>query len=83
MSDGAIRVAIVGVGNCASALVQGVHYYSRPERPATDGGVSYPDIGGYAPSAISFCAAWDVDARKVGVELNEAIFAPPNCCWYC
>ena len=81
MSNGAIRVAIVGVGNCASALVQGVHYYSRPERPATDGGVSYPDIGGYAPSAISFCAAWDVDARKVGVELNEAIFAPPNCCF--
>jgi myo-inositol-1-phosphate synthase len=79
--DGTIRVAVVGVGNCCSALVQGVHYYSQAGRSGTDGGVSYPLIGGYAPSAIRFVAAWDVDARKVGVALNEAIFSPPNCCF--
>lgn len=71
-----IRVAIVGVGNCASALVQGVHYYtSHPLK-----GISYEDIGGYAPKDIEFVAAWDVDTRKVGSALNEAIFAPPNVC---
>ena len=50
--DGRIRVAVVGVGNCCSALVQGVHYYNS--RPASDGGVSYPLIGGYTPSVIDY-----------------------------
>ena len=79
--DGTIRVAVVGVGNCCSALVQGVHWYSRAAASPSDGGVSYPLIGGYAPSALRFVAAWDVDARKVGEPLNSAIFAPPNCCF--
>jgi len=79
-SPAPIRVAIVGVGNCASALVQGVHYYGKQGvTPCT--GVTYPLVGGYGPGDICFVAAWDVDARKVGVPLNEAIFASPNCCW--
>jgi myo-inositol-1-phosphate synthase len=72
-----IRIAIVGVGNCASALVQGLTYYQNhadiPE------GVMQPRIGPYAPSDIRVVAAFDIDARKVGRPLAEAIFAPPNC----
>ena len=70
-----IRVAIVGVGNCASALVQGVEYYKNKS-----GGVNFELIGGYSASDIEFVAAWDVDIRKVGSSLHEAIFAQPNCC---
>ena len=70
-----IRVAVVGAGNCCSALVQGVsHYRAHPAAP----GVTYADVGGYAAADIDFVAAWDVDERKVGRALNSAIFAPPN-----
>ena len=73
-----IRVAIAGVGNCASALVQGIHYYRR--KAAGDGmGLMHWDIGGYRPSDISIVTAFDIDARKVGKDLSEAVFAPPNC----
>jgi len=72
-----MRVAIVGVGNCASALVQGVKYYSSAK--LTDG-LLRSQIGDYKVSDISFALAFDVDARKVGLPLNEAIFAKPNCC---
>lgn len=72
-----IRVAIVGVGNCASSLVQGINYYRH--RNETDvPGVMYPDIGGYSPTDIEVVAAFDVDKRKVGKTLSEAIFAKPN-----
>ncbi|MEW6283368.1 MAG: inositol-3-phosphate synthase [Candidatus Eremiobacterota bacterium] len=71
-----IRVALAGVGNCASALVQGVEYYRR--MPATPG-LMHESIGGYAPGDLEFVAAFDVDRRKVGRPLEEAIFAPPNC----
>ena len=77
MSD--IRVAIAGVGNCASSLVQGIAYYA--EDPAEgDGaiGLAHPTLGGYAPSAVRIVAAVDIDERKVGRPLHEAIFAPPN-----
>ncbi len=70
-----IRVAIVGVGNCASSLVQGVHHYST----STQDGIMLPDIGGYQPHNIEFVAAFDIDARKVGTDLSEAIWADPNC----
>jgi myo-inositol-1-phosphate synthase len=72
-----IRVAIIGVGNCASSLVQGVAYY----RAANDNvaGVMHWDIGGYEPTDVEFVLAYDVDARKVGVDLAQAIFAKPNC----
>lgn len=73
-----IRVAIAGVGNCASALVQGISYYGRAN-PADVIGLMHYDICGYTPRDITFVAAFDVDARKVGKPLSEAIFAPPNC----
>ena len=73
-----INVAVVGVGNCSSALIQGVNYYSKsPSAP----GLTYFDIGGYTASSIRFVASWDVDKRKVGQPLNTAIFAKPNCCY--
>lgn len=74
---GKIRVAIVGVGNCASSLIQGLSYYSK-ERDETIG-LMHRDICGYTPKDITIVAAFDVDRRKVGRPLEEAIFAPPNC----
>jgi myo-inositol-1-phosphate synthase len=73
-----IRVAIVGVGNCASALVQGVHKYrdASPETPVP--GLMHVSLGGYHVRDIQFVAAFDVDDRKVGRDLSEAIFAEPN-----
>jgi myo-inositol-1-phosphate synthase len=73
-----IKVAIAGVGNCASALVQGVEYYRGREAAAQDG-IMRPNIGGYRCGDIEFVAAFDVDRRKVGRPLEEAIFAKPNC----
>jgi len=73
-----IKVAIAGVGNCASALVQGVEYYSNRRNAPIDG-VMRRSIGGYGCSDIEFVAAFDIDRRKVGRPLEEAIFAKPNC----
>ncbi|HXV01394.1 MAG TPA: NTP transferase domain-containing protein [Caulobacteraceae bacterium] len=72
-----IRAAIVGVGNCASSLVQGVAYY----RTANDNtaGLMHWDIGGYEPGDVEFVLAYDIDERKVGADLSRAIFAKPNC----
>lgn len=72
-----IRVAIAGVGNCASSLVQGVEYY-RLTAPNSLGVMHY-DMCGYKPYDIEFVAAFDIDARKVGRPLSQAIFAKPNC----
>ncbi len=73
-----IKVAIAGVGNCASALVQGVEYY-RDRQGVTLEGLMRHSIGGYVCGDIEFVAAFDVDERKVGHPLEEAIFAKPNC----
>jgi myo-inositol-1-phosphate synthase len=73
-----IRVAIVGVGNCASSLVQGIEYYRR-RREADATGLMHWKIGGYLPSDVEVVAAFDVDRRKVGHDVSEAIFAAPNC----
>ncbi len=73
-----IRVAIIGVGNCATALIQGIHYYRGVEEKDAIG-LMHWSIGGYHPYDIEVCAAFDIDRRKVGVDINEAIFAPPNC----
>src|ERR1700757_2086111 len=72
-----IRAAIVGVGNCASSLVQGVAYY----RAANDNsaGLMHWNLGGYEPSDVEFVLAFDIDKRKVGTDLAKAIFAKPNC----
>src|ERR1051326_2015668 len=74
----AVRVAIVGVGNCASALVQGVHKYGDASPDEFVPGLMHVDLGGYHVSDIQFVAAFDVDARKVGPDLAEAIYAEPN-----
>ena len=73
-----IKVAIAGVGNCASALVQGVEYYRDRQGTALDG-VMRHSIGGFRCGDVEFVAAFDVDRRKVGRPLVEAIFAKPNC----
>ena len=77
-----IRVAIVGVGNCASSLVQGIHYYRELfAREDTDAhvGLAHPILAGYSPGDVDVVTAFDIDARKVGRPLHEAIFARPNC----
>jgi myo-inositol-1-phosphate synthase len=78
MAVGTVRVAILGVGNCASALVQGVHYYKRAEEGGFVPGLMHVRLGGYHVGEIEFSAAFDIDANKVGKDLAEAIFTPPN-----
>ncbi|MGH9025860.1 MAG: inositol-3-phosphate synthase, partial [Acidimicrobiia bacterium] len=73
-----IRVAVAGVGNCASSLVQGVEYYGDAD-PADDvPGLMHVELGGYHVGDVEFVAAFDVDAKKVGFDLSEAIFASEN-----
>ncbi len=73
-----IKVAIVGVGNCVSSLIQGIHYYSD-DRAGDAAGLMHWEIGGYHPYDIEPVLAFDIDKRKVGKDLSEAIFALPNC----
>jgi len=73
-----IRVALVGVGNCASALVQGVNYYARAEKEEHALGLRRLFLGGYHPRDIEFVCAFDIQAGKVGRDLSEAVFSPPN-----
>ncbi|MCX5866112.1 MAG: inositol-3-phosphate synthase, partial [Proteobacteria bacterium] len=75
---GKIRLAICGVGNCASSLLQGIEYYRRSGRDR-DLGLMHPDLGGYKPSDIQVVVAFDIDRRKVGKPLEQAMFALPNC----
>jgi myo-inositol-1-phosphate synthase len=75
---GKLRVAIIGVGNCASSLVQGVHFY-RDAEPGDDvPGLMHVELGGYHVRDVEFCTAFDVSSAKVGSDLAEAIFAEPN-----
>ncbi|MCR6492786.1 inositol-3-phosphate synthase [Cellulomonas sp. P24] len=73
-----IRVAIVGVGNCASSLVQGVHFYADADPNSTVPGLMHVKFGPYHVSDLEFVAAFDVDAKKVGFDLSEAIVASEN-----
>jgi myo-inositol-1-phosphate synthase len=73
-----IRVAIVGVGNCASSLVQGVYYYRDAKPSDRIPGIMHVDLGGYHLGDIEFVAAFDVDRNKVGKDLADAIYAAPN-----
>jgi myo-inositol-1-phosphate synthase len=75
---GSIRIALVGVGNCACALVQGLYYY-RIGQTHDCTGLMHWDVGGYEPSDIEVVGAFDIDERKVGLDLSRAIFALPNC----
>lgn len=72
-----INVAIIGVGNCAKSLVEGVQYYS--ENPDDTVGLMYPDIGGYKAEDLKFVIGFDVDRRKVNRPLSQALRAAPNC----
>src|SRR5687767_2610667 len=71
-----IRIAIAGVGNCASSLVQGIAHYSRAENGTT--GLQHAEIGGWRVGDLRVVAAFDVDVRKVGQPLERAVFAAPN-----
>jgi myo-inositol-1-phosphate synthase len=73
-----VKIGIVGVGNCASSLVQGIHYY-RHKDSGDAIGLMHWDVGGYKPGDIGVVAAFDIDKRKVGRDVAEAIFADPNC----
>src|SRR5512139_2246144 len=81
MAKKAIRIAIVGVGNCASSLLQGIEFYRENHtKPAFEAlGLMHLEIGGYRPWDIEVGAAFDIDRRKVGRPLKEALFAKPNC----
>lgn len=78
-NSAAVRVAIVGVGNCASSLVQGVQYYKDTDDSATVPGLMHVKFGQYHIRDVQFVAAFDVDAKKVGFDLSEAINASENC----
>jgi myo-inositol-1-phosphate synthase len=78
MAKKKIRVAIIGVGNCASSLVQGVQYYKNASEDEFIPGLMHTRLGGYHISDIEFTAAFDIDKNKVGKDLSEAIFVKPN-----
>ncbi len=73
-----VRVAIIGVGNCASSLVQGVHYYREAKSEDFVPGLMHVNLGGYHISDIEFSAAFDIDQNKVGKDISEAIYTAPN-----
>ena len=73
-----IKIAIIGIGNCASSRIQGTHYY-RSKTPQDAIGLMHWEIGGYRPGDLEVVAAFDIDQRKVGVDVHEAIFSAPNC----
>src|SRR5690242_5346293 len=76
--DEKVRVAIVGVGNCASAFVQGVQYYKDADPAQEVPGLMHVDLGGYHVRDIEFTAAFDIDSEKVGKDLSEAIWSGQN-----
>lgn len=78
---GKIRIAIAGVGNCASSLIQGIEYYKAlaKDSPDKDIGLMHYNLGGYLPQDLELAAAFDVDVRKVNKPLKEAVFSKPNC----
>jgi myo-inositol-1-phosphate synthase len=75
---GSVRVAIAGVGNCATSLIQGVHYYRDADPTGTVPGLMHVKFGDYHVSDVEFVAAFDVDDKKVGKDLSEAINASEN-----
>ena len=78
LDDGKVRVAIVGVGNCANSFVQGVTYYREADPAESVPGLMHVDLGGYHVRDIEFVAAFDIDSEKVGKDLSEAIWAGQN-----
>jgi myo-inositol-1-phosphate synthase len=78
LDDGKVRVAIVGVGNCANSFIQGVQYYRDADAAEDVPGLMHVDLGGYHVSDVEFVAAFDIDSEKVGKDLSEAIWAGQN-----
>ncbi|PKL51643.1 MAG: inositol-3-phosphate synthase [Nitrospira bacterium HGW-Nitrospira-1] len=74
-----IRIAVAGIGNCASALIQGIHYYKKIRGNNAPPGLMHYNLGGYIPDNIKVVAAFDIDKRKVGKSVGEAILSRPNC----
>ncbi len=74
-----IKIAIAGVGNCASSLIQGIEHYRDRKNPASASGLMHHEINGFRPHNVEVVAAFDIDKRKVGRPLGEALFAKPNC----
>jgi myo-inositol-1-phosphate synthase len=77
---GNIRVAIAGLGNCASALIQGTHYYRNTKAEDEVPGLMHVDFGGYFPKDLKFVAAFEANRKKIGLDIADAIWAEPNCC---
>ncbi len=75
---GSINVAIIGIGNCCSSLIQGVEYYKKAKDIEFVPGLMHVNLGGYHISDINFVAAFDIDKNKVGKDLSKAVFSPPN-----
>ena len=75
---GKVNVAVIGVGNCASSLIQGVYYYRKAKKDEFVPGLMHVNLGGYHISDINFVAAFDIDKNKVGKDLAQAIYTPPN-----
>ena len=78
VDDGKVRVAIVGVGNCANSFIQGVHYYEDADPADQVPGLMHVDLGGYHVSDVEFVAAFDIDSEKVGKDLSEAMWSGQN-----
>src|SRR5690349_10480319 len=78
MKNNKVRVAIIGVGNCASSLVHGVHFYKDAPEDEAVPGLMHVSLGGYHIRDIEFTAAFDINTTKVGKDLSEAIYAEPN-----
>jgi myo-inositol-1-phosphate synthase len=74
-----IKVAIAGIGNCASSLIQGIYHYANEKNLTEAYGLMHTEAGGYKPGDIEIVAAYDIDIRKVGQTVDKAIFAEPNC----
>jgi len=77
---GDVRVAIAGLGNCASALIQGTHYYRNSKAEDEVPGLMHVDFGGYFPKDIKFVAAFEANRKKIGLDIADAIWVEPNCC---
>ena len=77
---GDIRVAIAGLGNCASALIQGTHYYRDAKADEEVPGLMHVDFGGYFPKDLKFVAAFEANRKKIGLDIAEAMWAEPNVC---
>src|SRR5947208_16706621 len=74
-----IRIAIVGVGNCASSLVQGINFYGGSSADGSAIGLMHREVGFYRPSDIEVVPAFDIDRRRGGLDVSKAIFSEPKC----